>query len=492
MSFLSEHAVVIAGGGPTGMMLAGELMLAGVEVAIVERRAHAKFAGSRAGGLHARTIEVLDQRGLADRFLAEGKAMQIAGFAFVKLDISDFPTRHNYGLALWQMHSERILSSWIEELGLPVYRGREVTSFAQGDAGVDVELSDGESLRAKYLVGCDGGRSVIRKAAGIGFPGWDATISHLIAEVQLAEEPEWGMRHDVLGPHSLSKLEDRLVSVLVTEQQLGRGGEPTLGDLSEAMRAVYGTDYGVHSPVWISRFTDAARQASIYRDRRVLLAGDSAHVHYPAGGQGLNLGVQDAVNLGWKLAQVVKGTSPDTLLDSYQAERHPVAARVLRNILAQVALRRQDDRSKAALEFVSELLQMDEPRRRLAAEMSGLGIHYDLGEGHPLLGRRMPDLELITTNGPIRVFKLLHDARPVLLNLGEPRGFDISPWADRVQMVDATYSGRWELPAIGLVTAPTAVLIRPDGYVAWVEGAPKVGLDDALTTWFGPPAAPRV
>jgi 2-polyprenyl-6-methoxyphenol hydroxylase-like FAD-dependent oxidoreductase len=486
MSFLSEHAVVIAGGGPTGMMLAG------VEVAIVERRAHAKFAGSRAGGLHARTIEVLDQRGLADRFLAEGKAMQIAGFAFVKLDISDFPTRHNYGLALWQMHSERILSSWIEELGLPVYRGREVTSFAQGDAGVDVELSDGESLRAKYLVGCDGGRSVIRKAAGIGFPGWDATISHLIAEVQLAEEPEWGMRHDVLGPHSLSKLEDGLVSVLVTEQQLGRGGEPTLGDLSGAMRAVYGTDYGVHSPVWISRFTDAARQASIYRDRRVLLAGDSAHVHYPAGGQGLNLGVQDAVNLGWKLAQVVKGTSPDTLLDSYQAERHPVAARVLRNILAQVALRRQDDRSKAALEFVSELLQMDEPRRRVAAEMSGLGIHYDLGEGHPLLGRRMPDLELITTNGPIRVFKLLHDARPVLLNLGEPRGFDISPWADRVQMVDATYSGRWELPAIGLVAAPTAVLIRPDGYVAWVEGAPKVGLDDALTTWFGPPAAPRV
>jgi 3-(3-hydroxy-phenyl)propionate hydroxylase len=487
---MSEHAVVIAGGGPTGMMLAGELTLAGVDVAIVERRTSAKIVGSRAGGLHARTIEVLDQRGIADRFLAQGKAMQVAAFAHVPLDISDFPTRHNYGLALWQKHFERILAGWIEELAIPIYRGREVTGFAQDDTGVDVALSDSQSMRANYLVGCDGGRSVVRKAAGIAFPGWDATISHLMAEVELAEEPEWGMRHDAVGLHSLSKLDDGdLVGVLVTEKELGRTGEPTLRDLSEGLTAAYGTDYGVHSPVWISRFTDAARQAAAYRDRRIILAGDAAHVHYPAGGQGLNLGVQDAVNLGWKLAQVVKGTSPECLLDSYQAERHPVAARVLRNTLAQVALRRPDDRSKAAREVVADLLHMDEPRKRYAAMMSGLDIHYDLGEGHPLLGRRVPDLDLVTANGPVRVFALLHHAQPVLLNLGEPGGFDITPWADRVQLVDAKYVGTWELPAIGAVTAPNAVLVRPDGYVAWVGDLTQLSPADALTNWFGAPAA---
>jgi 3-(3-hydroxy-phenyl)propionate hydroxylase len=487
---MTEHAVVIAGGGPTGMMLAGELTLAGVDVAIVERRASAELIGSRAGGLHARTIEVFDQRGIADRFLSQGKVMQVAAFAHVPLDISDFPTRHNYGLALWQKQFERILGDWIEELAIPIYRGREVTGFAQDDTGVDVALSDSQSLRAEYLVGCDGGRSVVRKTAGIAFPGWDPTISHLIAEVELAEEPEWGMRHSALGPHGLSRLDDgSLVRVLVTEKELGRTGEPTLRDLSEALITVYGTDYGVHSPIWISRFTDAARQAAVYRDRRILLAGDAAHLHYPAGGQGLNLGVQDSVNLGWKLAQVVKGTSPECLLDSYQAERHPVAARVLQLTLAQVALRRTDDRSKAACEVVAGLLHMDEPRKRYAAIMSGLDIHYDLGEGHPLLGRRMPDLDLITANGPLRVFTLLHDARPVFLNLGEPGGFDINPWADRVPLIDATCVSSWELPAIGVVTAPTAVLVRPDGYVAWVRELTQVSLADALTRWFGPPAA---
>jgi 2-polyprenyl-6-methoxyphenol hydroxylase-like FAD-dependent oxidoreductase len=495
MSFLlSEHAVVIAGGGPTGMMLGGELTLAGVDVAIVERRASAELVGSRAGGLHARTIEVLDQHGIADRFLAEGQKMQVGGFAHIPLDISDFPTRYNHGLALWQKHIERILAGWIEELAIPVYRGLEVTGFAQDDTGVDVALSDGQSLRAQYLVGCDGGRSVVRKAAGIEFRGWDPTVSHLLAEVELAPEPEvepeWGLRHNAVGLHALSKLDDSgLVRVLVTEKESGRTGEPTLGDLSEGLVAVYGTDYGVHSPILITRFTDAARQAAAYRERRVLLAGDAAHILYPAGGQGLNLGVQDAVNLGWKLAQVVKGTSPECLLDSYQAERRPVAARVLRNTLAQVALRRADDRSKAAWEVVADLLHMDEPRKRYAAMMSGLDIHYDLGEGHPLLGHRMPDLDLVTANGPLRLFTLLHDARPVLLNLAEPGGFDITPWADRVPLIDARYLGKWELPAIGEVTGPTAVLIRPDGYVAWAGDLTQVGLADVLSSWFGPPTA---
>jgi hypothetical protein len=232
-----------------------------------------------------------------------------------------------------------------------------------------------------------------------------------------------------------------------------------------------------------------ARQAANYRDRRVLLAGDAAHVHSPVGGQGLNTGVQDAVNLGWKLAQVVKKTSPESLLDTYHAERHPVAARVVRNSMAQTALMRVDDRIEALRETVSELLSMDEPRKRFAGMMSGLGIHYDLGPGHSLVGRRMPDLDLVTANGPLRVFTLLHDARPVLLNLGEPGGFDITPWADRVQLIDAKYVGTWELPVIGAVTAPKAILIRPDGYVAWVGDATRLGLADALTTWFGPPAA---
>jgi 2-polyprenyl-6-methoxyphenol hydroxylase-like FAD-dependent oxidoreductase len=498
---MTEHAVVIAGGGPTGLMLAGELALAGVDVAIVERRTSQDLPGSRAGGLHSRTIEVLDQRGIADRFLSEGQVAQVAAFASTRLDISDFPTRHNYGLGLWQNHIERILAEWVGELAVQIYRGRDVTGIEQDDTGVDVERSDGQSLRARYLVGCDGGRSLVRKAAGIDFPGWDPTTSNLLAEVELAEEPEWGIHHDAVGIHSFGRVEYEIrdgevvyldrgpVRVMVTEQQIGAAGEPTLRDLSEALIAVYGTDYGVHSPTWITRFTDMTRQAEAYRDRRVLLAGDAAHVHSPVGGQGLNIGVQDAVNLGWKLAQVVNRTSPESLLDTYHAERHPVAARVLRNTMAQVALRRPDDRIRAVGDVISELLSMDEPRKRFAAMMSGLDIHYDLGEGHPLLGRRMPDLDLVTANGPLRVFTLLHDARPVLLNLGEPGDFDIAPWADRVQLTDAEYVGTWELPALGEVAAPTAVLIRPDGYVAWVGDRTQLGLPDALTTWFGPPTA---
>jgi 2-polyprenyl-6-methoxyphenol hydroxylase-like FAD-dependent oxidoreductase len=496
---MAEHAVVVAGGGPTGLMLAGELALAGVDVAIVERRASQDLAGARAGGLHSRTIEVLDQRGIADRFLSEGQVAQVAGFAGVPLDISDFPTRHNYGLGLWQNHIERILAGWVRELAVPIYRGREVAGIAQDDTGVDVELSDGRSLRAEYLVGCDGGRSLVRRAAGIEFPGWDPTTSSLIAEVEMAEEPELGIRRDAIGVHSLGRLEYEVrdgevvymdggpVRVMVTEPHLGPTSEPTLRDLSEALIAVYGTDYGIHSPTLISRFTDMTRQAAAYRDRRVLLAGDAAHVHAPDGGQGLNTGVQDAVNLGWKLAQVVNQTSPESLLDTYHAERHPVAARVLRNTMAQIALRRPDDRTKALRDTMAELLGMDEPRRRFAAMMSGLDIHYDLGEGHPLLGRRMPDLDLVTPGGTVRVFTLLHDAHPVLLNLGKPWGFDTSPWAHRVLAIDAKYAGDWELPALGQVAAPAAVLIRPDGYIAWVGDGTDTGLRDALTTWFGSP-----
>src|SRR3984885_3696572 len=328
---MSKHAVVVAGGGPTGLMLAGELALAGVDVAIVERRASHDLTGSRAGGLHARTIEVLDQRGIADRFLSQGQVAQVTSFSMIPLDISDFPTRHNYGLGLWQDRIERTLADWVAELDVPIYYGGEVAGLAQDDTGVDVRLADGSSLRADYLAGCDGGRSLIRKAAGIEFPGWDPTTSSLVAEVEMAEEPELGIRRDDKGIHSLGRLEDgKHVRVVVRERHTGHAGEPALRDLSQAIVEVWGTDFGVHSPVWISRFTDMTRQAASYRKGRVLLAGAAAHVHSPVAGQGLNTGVQDAVNLGWKLAQVVKGTSPEGVLDTYHVERHPIAARVLR------------------------------------------------------------------------------------------------------------------------------------------------------------------
>src|SRR5579859_3275042 len=484
---MADHAVVVAGGGPTGLMLAGELALAGVDVAIVERRATQELTDSRAGGLHARTIEVLDQRGIADRFLSQGQVAQVAGFAWIRLDISDFPTRHNYGLGLWQNHIERILAGWVGELEVPIYRGREVTGFAQDEAGVDVALAGGRPMRAEYLVGCDGGRSVIRKAASIEFPGWDPTTSTLIAQVEVTDEPEWGTRRDAIGVHAFSRLEGGPVGVLVTERSLEHTGEPTLRDLSEALVAVYGNDYGVHSPRSISRFTDMTRQAASYREKRVLLAGDAGHVRVPGGGQGVNIGVQDAVNLGGKLAQVAKKTSPDSLLDTYQAERRPVAARVLRATMAQTALLRSDDRTEALRDTMSELLSMDEPRKRIAGMMSGLDIHYDLGAGHPLLGRRMPDLDLVTPGGTVRTFTLLHDAHAVLLNLGKPLEFDISPWAQRVMAIDAAYAGDWELPVLGHVPAPAAVLIRPDGYVAWVGDGTDYGLRDELSTWFGSP-----
>jgi 2-polyprenyl-6-methoxyphenol hydroxylase-like FAD-dependent oxidoreductase len=480
----AEHAVVIGGGGPTGLMLAGELALAGIDVVIVERRANQDVDGSRAGGLHSRTIEVLDQRGIAERFISAGQVMRAAGFAFIPFDISDFPTRHNYVLALFQSRFEPILAEWVGELGIPILREREVVGFAQDGTGVDVELSDSTSLRAEYLVGCDGGRSLIRKAADIDFAGLDPSTSWMIAEVAMDEEPEFGFRRDSLGQHAIGRAADgESARIVLTERHADHTGDPTMSELREALVGVYGTDFGLRHASWISRFTDMTRQAVAYRRGRVLLAGDAAHVHPPQGGQGLNTGVQDAVNLGWKLAQVVNRTSPESLLDTYHAERHPVGARVLHNTMAQVALARPDERHQALRDILHEVVSMDEPRRHIAGMISGLDIHYDLGEGHPLLGRRMPDLDLHTADGPTRVFNLLHDARPVLLNLGAPGGFDRTPWADRVRFVDAKYGGPWELPVIGEISAPAAVLIRPDGHVAWTGDLTDPDLPRALATW---------
>ena len=482
---MPKHAVVIVGGGPTGMMLAAELALAKVDAVIVERSAAPDPDRARAGGLHARTIEVLDQRGVADRFLKEGKAMQIQGFGRIPLDISDFPSRRNYGLAIPQVQTERLLAAWVDELGVPVVREREVTRFTEDDAGVDVALSDGTFLGAKYVVGCDGGRSVIRKTAGIEFAGWDPSTSWLMAEVEMVEKPVFGLRPGGgIGP--VEGGSDR-IRVVLTESQVDHTSEPTLEDVREALIAADGTDYGVHSLGWSSRFTDNSRQAVSYRKGHILLAGDAAHVHPPLGGQGLNTGVQDAVNLGWKLAQVVKEVSPPSLLDTYHDERHPVGARVLQTTMAQVALTSPGDRHQALRDTIAELLAMDGPRQKIAGMMSGLDIHYDLGPGHPLLGRRMPDLDITTADGRLRVYELLHSAKPVLLNFGQPGAVDITPWEDRVQLMDAKHDGAWELPILGTVPAPMSVLIRPDGHVAWVGDGTTAGLRDALTTWFGSP-----
>lgn len=483
---ISKHEVVIAGAGPTGLMLAGELALAGVDVAIVEQRINQDVEGSRASGLHPRAIELLDQRGIAGRFISMGTKHYSVPFAGITLDASDRPSRHNYTLALWQEKIERGLAGWVSERNVQIHRGTEVTDLEQDDSGVDVVLGGGRTLRTKYLVGCDGGRSLVRKKAGIDFAGWDAELSYLIFEADMTGEPPLGMRHRDRGVSALGRLDDgQRIRGVVTEQRLERGDKPGVDALRAALIAAYGSDFGVHNVTWLSRFTDAARQAASYRERRVLLAGDAAHVHSPVGGQGLNIGLHDAVNLGWKLAQVVKGISPDRLLDTYHAERHPVGAALLRHTLALTVLARGDERANALRAMMADVMQLDEARKWYAALMSGLHIRYDLGEGHPLLGRRMPDVDLVTPDGPTRVFALLHEARPVLLNLAEPGSHDITGWTDRVKLIDARLPGVCELPVVGRVAAPAAVLIRPDGHVAWVGDGSNTGLTEALQTWCG-------
>ncbi|MEQ1769475.1 MAG: FAD-dependent monooxygenase [Devosia sp.] len=492
---MTEQDVIIAGGGPTGLMLAGELALGGVAAIVVERRPDRNLVGHRAGGLHARTIEILDQRGIAGPFLAEGKRAQSIGFAGVMLDLGAFPTRYPFTLGIWQKQIEGHLAVWVENLGVQVHRGTEVTGVTQDETGVTATLSDGRTLRGRYLVGCDGGRSIVRKLAGIAFPGTEPTTSNIIGEADFAEQPPFGVHRDRHGLHSFGTSDYEIVDgkivyktggpigVMITEAEAGATTEPTLDDLRAGLIAARGTDFGLNNLYWISRFTDSARQAASYRKGRVLVAGDAAHIHPPDGGQGLQTGVQDAVNLGWKLAQVVKGTSLAHLLDTYHAERHPIGARVLQHTLASVALRRDDERARALRDIFAGFLAMEEPRQAMAGKLSGLDIHYDLGEGHPLLGRRVPDLNLETTSGRTRLYALMHGARPILLDLGTPNRPTVPPG---IEVFSATVQGRWELPVVGPVEPPKAVLIRPDGYVAWVGSGNWDGLDEVAARWFGP------
>ncbi|MGW1767930.1 FAD-dependent monooxygenase [Streptomyces sp. NPDC002073] len=487
--------VVIAGAGPTGLMLACELKLAGVDVAVVERLPE-RTGESRAGGMHSRTLEVLDQRGILDRFLAAGELQPVGHFSALFLDFDESESRHPYPLMILQSAIEQLLEERAAELGVHVRRSSEVVGVRQDEAGVTVELNTAQApatLRARYLVGCDGGRSAVRKLAGIGFPGTEATMTALIGDVELPDLDEdyiW-VRRAAGGDFSAIAFEPGWYRVITSEYDrvVDRDEPTTFEQLRDSLVRLAGTDYGMHSPRWVSRFNDAARQADRYRAGRVLLAGDAAHIHFPAGGQGLNMGVQDAVNLGWKLASVVRGEAPESLLDTYHAERHPVGERVLHNTRAQSALARPGAQTDALRDIFSELMVFDNVNTHLRAMLTALDVRYQVGGDHQLAGRRVPDADLKTSDGETFVYELLHAGRPVLLDLGAGVAAAVEGWADRVDFVEAvSEDDTWPVPVIGEVDAPTALLIRPDGHVAWAaDGAPDTAaLRTALTTWFGP------
>jgi 3-(3-hydroxy-phenyl)propionate hydroxylase len=491
--------VVIVGAGPTGLMLACELRLAGVDVVVVERLGE-RSAESRAGGLHSRTLEVLDQRGLLDRFLAVGKLEPVGHFSGLYLEFDESESRHPYPLTILQPAIEQLLEAWAAELGLRVRRSSEVSGLRQDGACVTVELSTTEAapatLRARYLVGCDGGRSTVRKLSRIAFPGTPATMTSLIGDVELPDLPEdyiWG-RGGAGGHFSAIAFEPGWHRLITSEyDHVADSDEPvTFEQLRESLVRLAGTDYGMRGPRWVSRFNDTARQAAQYRKGRVLLAGDAAHIHFPAGGQGLNMGVQDAVNLGWKLASVVRGHAPKALLDSYHTERHPVAERVLHNTRAQSALSRPDAQTAALRDVFASLMVFDDVNRYLRDMLTALDIRYPADGDHPLAGRRIPDADLKTSSGVTRVYELLQAARPVLLDLRGDAAMAAAArgWAGRVDLVEArSEDDRWPVPAVGEIPAPAALLIRPDGHVAWAAAtshSPDItALQTALTTWFG-------
>jgi len=470
--------VIVAGGGPTGVMLAGELRLHGVHVVVLEKEAEPTRV-VRSLGLHVRSIEVMDQRGLLERFLAHGKQYPVGGFfaGIAKPTPDRLDTAHPYILGIPQTTTERLLTEHATELGVEIRRGCELVGLSQDDHGVTVELADGTQLRSRYLVGCDGGRSTVRKQLGVGFPGEPARVEWLLGEVELTAPPEElaAVVAEVRKTHKgfgAGPLGDGVYRVVVPAEGVAedRTVPPTLEEVKQQLRVFAGTDFGVHAPRWLSRFGDATRLAERYRVGRVLLAGDAAHIHPPQGGQGLNLGIQDAFNLGWKLAAEVNGWAPEGLLDSYHTERHPVAADVLDNTRALVELTSLEPGAQAVRRLVSELMDFEEVNRYLIEKITAIGIRYDFGDEHPLVGRRLRDVGL--KQG--RLYGLMHDGRGLLLD--QTGRLSVAGWADRVDHV-VDVSEELDVPA---------ALLRPDGHVAWV-GEDRTDLLSQLLKWFGAP-----